>query len=86
MIFASINVQGDIIDRFEVLVKKYLTSPETLMSNFKQTIIGEQGKVIDEMSGSIMIQKPNKLRWHHKKPYEQILIRNDNRFISMMLI
>ena len=51
MIFASINVQGDIIDRFEVLVKKYLTSPETLMSNFKQTIIGEQGKVIDEMSG-----------------------------------
>ena len=47
MIFASINVQGDIIDRFEVLVKKYLTSPETLMSNFKQTIIGEQGKVIE---------------------------------------
>ena len=85
MIFASINVQGDIIDRFEVLVKKYLTSPETLMSNFKQTIIGEQGKVIDEMSGSIMIQKPNKLRWHYKKPYEQILIRNDNRFISYVV-
>jgi len=82
VIFASINVQGDIIDRFEVLVKKYLTSPETLMSNFKQTIVGEQGKVIDEMSGSIMIQKPNKLRWHYKKPYEQIFIRNENRFIS----
>lgn len=82
MIFASINLQADIIDRSEVLVKKYLTSPETLMSNFKQTIIDEQGEVIDEMSGSIMIQKPNKFRWHYKKPYEQIFIRNEKRFIS----
>ena len=82
MIFASINLQADIIDRSEVLVKKYLTSPETLMSNFKQTITDEQGEVIDEMSGSIMIQKPNKFRWHYKKPYEQIFIRNEKRFIS----
>ena len=82
MMFASINLQADIIDRSKVLVKKYLTSPLTLMSNFKQTIIGEQGKVIDEMSGSIMIQKPDKFRWHYKKPYEQIFIRNENRFIS----
>ena len=66
MMFASINLQADIIDRSKVLVKKYLTSPLTLMSNFKQTIIGEQGKVIDEMSGSIMIQKPDKFRWHYK--------------------
>ena len=82
MIFASINLQADIIDRSEMLVKKYLTSPETLMSNFKQTIIGEQGEVIDEMSGSIIIHKPNKFKWHYKKPYEQIFIRNENRFIS----
>jgi len=82
MIFVSVNLQADIIDRSEVLVKKYLTSPETLMSNFKQTIIDEQGEVIDEMSGSIMIQKPNKFRWHYKKPYEQIFIRNEKRFIS----
>ena len=82
MMFASINLQADIIDRSKVLVKKYLTSPLTLISNFKQTIIGEQGKVIDEMSGSIMIQKPDKFRWHYKKPYEQIFIRNENRFIS----
>ena len=82
MIFASINLQADIIDRSEMLVKKYLTSPETLMSNFKQTIIDEQGEVIDEMSGSIIIYKPNKFKWHYKKPYEQIFIRNENRFIS----
>ena len=82
MMFASINLQADIIDRSKVLVKKYLTSPLTLISNFKQTIIDEQGKVIDEMSGSIMIQKPDKFRWHYKKPYEQIFIRNENRFIS----
>ena len=82
MMFASINLQAEIIDRSKVLVKKYLTSPLTLISNFKQTIIDEQGKVIDEMSGSIMIQKPDKFRWHYKKPYEQIFIRNENRFIS----
>ena len=82
MMFASINLQADIIDRSKVLVKKYLTSPLTLISNFKQTNIDEQGKVIDEMSGSIMIQKPDKFRWHYKKPYEQIFIRNENRFIS----
>ena len=82
MMFASINLQADIIDRSKVLVKKYLTSLLTLISNFKQTIIDEQGKVIDEMSGSIMIQKPDKFRWHYKKPYEQIFIRNENRFIS----
>jgi chaperone LolA len=45
-----------------------------LQAQFKQYELIEDGRKVDENSGSVWMQSPDLFRWHYKTPYEQLIV------------
>ena len=61
------------------LINKYFGSAITLQGDFAQyTLINNIKK--ESMEGKFFIEKPNKIRWHYMKPYEQIFLADGINF------
>ena len=51
-----------------------LSKISTLASDFTQKVLDEEGTLLQEGSGNLLIQKPNKVRWHTQSPEESLII------------
>jgi outer membrane lipoprotein carrier protein len=51
-----------------------LRSLDNLRADFKQTVLDDNQQVVQQSSGQVSIQRPDKFRWEYKKPYEQQII------------
>ena len=54
----------------------FLNKLESYQADFKQTIINEQGVVLETSTGKVYMQNPGRYRWEYEHPYEQFTIRN----------
>ena len=55
-------------------LQRFLTSVDTLSARFTQVQKDEQGKVLQESSGKLLLARPGKFRWAYEKPYEQLVV------------
>lgn len=55
-------------------LRQLLAQFQSLQANFSQEIADMQGELLQETEGSILLQKPNMLRWEVKSPDESLLI------------
>ncbi|MDF1587619.1 MAG: outer membrane lipoprotein chaperone LolA [Gammaproteobacteria bacterium] len=51
----------------------------TFKANFKQTVIDQQGKVIEEARGVFVLERPGKFRWDYTSPYPQHIVADGTR-------
>lgn len=51
-----------------------LTSLDNLQADFKQTVLNDNKKVVQQSMGEVSIQRPGKFAWTYKQPYEQQII------------
>ncbi|MBE0439896.1 MAG: outer membrane lipoprotein chaperone LolA [Gammaproteobacteria bacterium] len=51
----------------------------TFKANFKQTVIDQQGKVIEEAQGVFALERPGKFRWDYTSPYPQHIVADGTR-------
>lgn len=51
-----------------------LGSLDNLTADFKQTVLDEDKKIIQQSSGKVAIQRPGKFSWIYTAPYEQQII------------
>lgn len=51
-----------------------LANLSSLSSDFEQSVYDEEGTLLQEGAGSLLIQKPNKVRWHTQSPEESLII------------
>lgn len=51
----------------------------TFKANFKQTVIDQQGKVIEEAQGVFVLERPGKFRWDYESPYPQHIVADGSR-------
>lgn len=51
-----------------------LATLSSLSSDFEQRVYDEEGTLLQEGAGSLLIQKPNKVRWHTQSPEESLII------------
>ena len=70
--FFSANVQGNALDKLTEQLKKY----ESLSGRFQQTLVDDQGLLIQESSGDFTLKKPGYFRWNTVNPFPQLLISN----------
>jgi outer membrane lipoprotein carrier protein len=61
-------------DRGQRLVDSFLADVKTLQADFEQTLIGADGEVLEESSGTLEISRPGRFRWSYREPYEQQLL------------
>jgi outer membrane lipoprotein carrier protein len=55
-------------------LKQFYQSTQSMRANFKQTVFDQKGRKLQEVNGSMLLQRPNKFRWDYQKPYEQQII------------
>lgn len=55
-------------------LKQFYQSTQAMRANFKQTVFDQSGRKLQEVNGTMLLQRPNKFRWDYQKPYEQQII------------
>ena len=55
-------------------LKEFYHSTNSMRAKFHQVVKDQEGKLVQEVDGTMQLQRPNKFRWDYKKPYEQEII------------
>jgi len=58
----------------EERLNRALTSLDNFTADFKQTLIDDNKKIVQQSMGKVSIQRPGKFRWVYQKPYQQQII------------
>lgn len=60
-------------------LKHFYSATQSMRANFKQTVYDQKGRKIQEVDGTMLLQRPNKFRWDYHKPYEQQIISDGHQ-------
>jgi len=58
----------------EKRLNEALAKLDNLTANFKQTVLDDEKKIVQQSSGRVAIQRPGKFSWIYTSPYEQQII------------
>ncbi len=61
-------------------LEAFLQQVQTLTADFSQEIVGADGHVIEQASGSVALSRPDHFRWVYAKPFAQEVIA-DGKYI-----
>ncbi|HZQ74221.1 MAG TPA: outer membrane lipoprotein chaperone LolA [Burkholderiales bacterium] len=76
LLFAvSALAQASSIDRF----KAYLTTTRSMRAAFEQKVYDRSRRLVQESSGSFVLQRPGRFRWTYDKPSEQVIVGDGQR-------
>jgi len=71
----SLSAAESATDKLNVFVQTVVT----FKANFKQTVLDQQGKVIEEAQGVFVLERPGKFRWDYEQPYPQHIVADGTR-------
>lgn len=57
----------------------FFNNTNAMRAQFSQVVTDTKGRKIQEVQGSMQLQRPNKFRWDYSKPYEQQIISDGNQ-------
>ncbi len=60
-------------------LRRFFQEVNTFSARFKQVVFDESLKPIQESSGTLWIERPNKFRWDYEKPYKQQIVADGKR-------
>lgn len=55
-------------------LKAFFQSTHTVRAQFHQTVSDNQSRKLQEVDGSMQLQRPDKFRWDYNKPYVQEIV------------
>lgn len=55
-------------------LKAFLQNTHTMRAQFHQIVTDNQGRKLQEVDGSMQLQRPDKFRWDYNKPYVQEIV------------
>ncbi len=55
-------------------LRDFFNNTETMRAQFSQVVNDNKGRKVQEVEGTMQLQRPNKFRWDYKKPYEQQIV------------
>lgn len=58
----------------EQRLNQALSTLNSLQADFKQTVLNDEKKVVQQSMGEVAIQRPGKFAWIYREPYEQRII------------
>jgi len=60
-------------------LRHFFREVNSFSARFKQVVLDESLKPIQESSGTLWIERPNKFRWDYEKPYKQQIVADGKR-------
>ncbi len=70
ILFTQLALATEVEDR----VNRALSTLDNLKADFKQTVLDDNKKVVQQSSGTVAISRPGKFAWIYQQPYEQQII------------
>jgi len=70
LMFATQALAGDAGERLNAALKNM----DNLTTEFKQTLLDEDKKVVQQSRGTLALQRPGKFAWIYSEPFEQRII------------
>ena len=61
-------------------LKQFITGTRSAEAEFTQTVRDQNGKIIQSASGTMQFSRPGKFRWVYRKPYEQLIVGDGEKF------
>lgn len=55
-------------------LKNFIEGTSSMRAQFHQTIVDNKGRKIQEVNGSMQLERPGKFRWDYSKPYVQQIV------------
>lgn len=55
-------------------LRDFYSKTNAMRAQFSQVVNDAQGRKMQEVQGTMQLQRPNKFRWDYKKPYEQQIV------------
>lgn len=56
------------------MIEDWFGRLDTLAGDFSQVVTDQNGEVVEEASGRVYLELPDKFRWDYTNPYEQIIV------------
>ena len=63
----------------ERLLNRFLTDTKTMSAAFTQTLMSEDGRLMQQSSGTFSLQRPGRFRWDYAQPYQQQIISSGDK-------
>lgn len=60
-------------------LKTFIQEAKTVRAIFSQTLLDKDGRTIQESSGTMLFERPDKFRWTYEKPYEQLIVGDGDK-------
>ena len=60
-------------------LRRFFNEVNSISARFNQVVRDESGNAIQESSGTLWIQRPNKFRWDYAAPYKQEIVADGKR-------
>ncbi|MFM9835691.1 MAG: outer membrane lipoprotein chaperone LolA [Methylophilaceae bacterium] len=55
-------------------LREFYKSTDAMRAKFHQVVNDNKGRKLQEVEGTMQLQRPNKFRWDYNKPYEQQIV------------
>lgn len=56
-----------------------LTGMRSMQASFSQSIVDKKGKVVQQSTGRMALQRPGQFRWDTQRPVKQLIVTNGKR-------
>ena len=63
-------------------LRDFFNNTTTMRAQFSQVVNDNKGRKVQEVDGTMQLQRPNKFRWDYKKPYEQQIV-SDGKLVFL---
>lgn len=72
LLFAILSTAAQ-ADEVQTL-KNFFQGTTSMRARFQQTVVDNLGRKVQEVTGSMQLQRPGKFRWDYDKPYVQLIV------------
>jgi len=67
--------QADALQRLQ----DFFAATRSMRAEFHQVVLDRDGRKLQEVTGTMQLQRPGKFRWDYRKPYVQLIVGDGER-------
>ena len=76
--YPTVSQEDDAAPRVAVLdstvLDRFLDEVHTLEARFEQELFTADGRLAERQSGTLVLERPSRFRWHYSEPFEQLVV------------
>lgn len=63
----------------EARLRAFLTDVSAMEARFRQRVTDSRQQLLEDASGSVVMQRPGRFRWDYRQPFERVIVADGTR-------